>query len=143
VIHAVDREARQLRAIPPAYAGTSIVTHVGDFTAKPWPFGRVDGVLLANALHYVRDQLAFLIDCAQSMNAPARFLIVEYDTDQSNQRVPYPVSRTTLERLFTDAGVYTVEVLATRPSVYQRAPIYSATVRATASGAPITSRKRR
>ncbi len=127
-IHAMDRNARALRSIPRAHSGTSIVTHVGDFTSPPWPFGSLDGVMLANALHYVRDQPAFLQLCGAAMQVPRRFLIVEYDTDEPNRWVPYPVSRRTLEDLFTDAGSATIQWLGSRPSIYRRAPIYAAMI---------------
>ena len=89
VIHAMDLDASALRRIPNEYAGTAIVTHTGDFTKPPWPFGRLDGILLANSLHYVRDQQTFIRTCEQEMNHPRRFLIVEYDTDRANTWVPY------------------------------------------------------
>jgi trans-aconitate methyltransferase len=125
VIHAMDRDASVLRRIPNEYAGTTIVTHKGDFTKPPWPFGRVDGILLANSLHYVRNQHTFIRTCEQEMNHPRRFLIVEYDTDRANTWVPYPISLRRLEHLFGDAGYSSIR-LGTRPSIYQRAPIYAA-----------------
>jgi SAM-dependent methyltransferase len=126
VIHAMDRDASALRHIPGEHAGVSIVTHAGDFAAPPWPFGALDGVLLANSLHYVRDHAAFIRACAPAMNHPRRFLIVEYDTDQANRWVPYPLSRTSLLRLFNDAGYSSIAVLGSRRSRYQRAGMYAA-----------------
>lgn len=128
VIHAMDRNALAMRRIPRALAGTTIVTHVGDFTVTPWPFDLVDGVLLANSLHYVRDQPAFIRACAPAMTPSRRFLIVEYDTDRPNRWVPFPLSRRALERAFSDAGYQSVTFLGSRPSIYQRAPIYAAMV---------------
>lgn len=127
-IHAMDRNARALRSIPRAHAGTSIVTHVGDFTSPPWPFGSLDGVLLANALHYVRDQFEFIRSCETAMSPPRRFLIVEYDTDEANRWVPYPVSRRTLEVRFAGAGYPSIQWLGSRPSIYRRAAIYAAMI---------------
>jgi ubiquinone/menaquinone biosynthesis C-methylase UbiE len=128
VIHAMDRNASGLSHIPERHADVSIITHVGDFAVPPWPFDALDGVLLANSLHYVRDQLAFIRTCAPAMNHPPRFLIVEYDTDKANRWVPYPVSRRTLRRLFNDAGYTSVTFLESRPSRYQRAEMYAALV---------------
>ena len=128
VIHAIDRNASAMRRIPRAVAGTTIITHVGDFTAQPWPFDVVDGVLLANSLHYVRDQPAFIRACALAMSPSAQFLIIEYDTDRPNRWVPFPLSRRALERAFSDAGYQWIMFLGTRPSIYQRAPIYAALV---------------
>ena len=116
VIHAMDRDRRVLAGIPRSSSGTSIVTHTGDFTEFPWPFAGLDGVLLANALHYVRDQAAFIRACAPALTR-RRFLIVEYDTDQANPWVPYPISRRALKELFTAAGYQSFAVLGSRPSV--------------------------
>jgi trans-aconitate methyltransferase len=128
VIHAMDRDASALRGIPRAHASTSIMTHVGDFTRDPWPFDPVDGVLLANSLHYVRDQAAFIRRCEPAMKSPRRFLVVEYDTDRSNRWVPYPLSWQALERLFKEAGYTSIDRLGSRPSKYQRASIYAALI---------------
>lgn len=128
-IHAVDRDRAALRQIPAAHAGTKIVTHVADFTKPAWACTDLDGVMLANSLHYVRHQEAFLQRCAAVMTSPPRFLIVEYDTDQPNQWVPYPVSRGKLEELFSGDG-HAIRWLGSRPSIYRRAPLYAAMVMA-------------
>ena len=52
-IHAMDRDASVLRRIPPEHRGVSITTHRGDFTNHTWPFANLDGILMANSLHYV------------------------------------------------------------------------------------------
>jgi ubiquinone/menaquinone biosynthesis C-methylase UbiE len=127
-IHAMDRDARALRRIPKTHAGTSIATHVGDFTEHPWPFDRLDGVLIANALHYVRDQVDLIRGSEAAMRSPYRFLVIEYDTDRANQWVPYPVSRRALERLSADTGYKRITWLGSRPSIYRRAPIYAAMI---------------
>jgi ubiquinone/menaquinone biosynthesis C-methylase UbiE len=128
VVHAMDRDGSALQEIPHSYKGTSIVTHDGDFTLPPWPFSALDGVLLANSLHYVRDQSALIRDCRSNLKAHGRFLVVEYDTDKANPWVPYPISVASLERLFAGAGYPSIQMLGTRRSIYQRARIYAALV---------------
>ena len=93
VIHAMDRDTDALRRIPSTHREVRIETHRGDFQTRTWPFDEVDGILMANALHYVRDQSAFIRDCAAHFRPPRRFLIVEYDTTRANPWVPYPVNR--------------------------------------------------
>ena len=127
VIHAMDRDRSVLQQIPSSSAGTSIVTHAGDFTRLPLPFDDLDGVLMANSLHYVADRLAWLHACESAL-ARRMFLVVEYDTEQPNRWVPYPVGKAALARLFSMAGYGRVEMLGSRPSVYNRAPLYAALI---------------
>jgi trans-aconitate methyltransferase len=127
-IHAMDRDRSVLKQIPPAHGGVRITAHHGDFNDEPWPFADLDGILLANALHYVEDQVGFIRVCAQHMTAQGRFLIVEYDTSERSRWVPYPVSRTRLTTLFTQARYPSIKVLQSRPSVYRRAPLYAALI---------------
>jgi ubiquinone/menaquinone biosynthesis C-methylase UbiE len=126
-IEAMDRDAEALRALPATHHGVTIRAHVGDFTRWPWPFATPDGILLANALHYVPDPLAWLRACASSRPAgPPRFLIVEYDTDRASRWVPFPIDRTRLSALFNAAGYRSIRILGERPSVFRRAVIYAA-----------------
>ena len=127
VIHAMDHDWPALQRIPPSSAGTSVVTHAGDFTRFPLPFEHLDGVLMANSLHYVADPHAFLHAC-ESVLARRRFLVVEYDTERANRWVPYPVGKAALARLFGIAGYGRIEMLGSRPSVYNRAPLYAALI---------------
>jgi trans-aconitate methyltransferase len=127
VIHAMDVDASALRSL--AHDGeVRIDTHVGDFTKQPWPFGPLDGILMANSLHYVREQMSFIRACTPRMTARRRFLIVEYDTDSANPWVPYPLSRARLAEVFVAAGYASVTVLGTRASVYRRANMYAALI---------------
>lgn len=127
-IHAVDRDAHALRHIPVTEDGVRITTHHTDFTASTWPFDTIDGVLMANSLHYVRDQVDFLRRCTATMRAPGRLLVVEYDTDAANAWVPYPVSRKRLSIIIDDVGGATIQALGSRPSVFRRASLYAALI---------------
>ena len=81
LIHVMDRDARALRRIPPLRHEVAITTHGGDFITTPWPFTDLHGILMANALHFVGDQAAFIRSCQPRVRPTHRFLIVEYDTD--------------------------------------------------------------
>jgi len=121
VIHAIDRDGSVLKHIPSRHHGVQIHTHAGDFTDE-WPFGSVDGILMANSLHYVANQEAFVRACESRMTSPHRFLIVEYDTNKLNAWVPHPISRATLAVLFKG---YSLTPLGSRRSRYQRAQLYA------------------
>jgi trans-aconitate methyltransferase len=125
-IHAMDRDGSALRRIPSAHKGVRIQTHRGDFTSHPWPFADLDGILMANSLHYVADQATFIRACESRMTSRRRFLIVEYDTNEASRWLPYPVNRTTLTALFARAGYRSITFLRSRPSLYRRASLYAA-----------------
>jgi ubiquinone/menaquinone biosynthesis C-methylase UbiE len=127
-IHAIDRDASALRSIPTTHKEVRITTHRGDFTKHEWPFDKIDGILMANSLHYVEDQKTFIRRCQSRMTMPRRFMIVEYDLDKANRWVPCPVSRVRLTSLFIAAGYSSIKMLGSRPSVYRRAPLYAALI---------------
>lgn len=128
-IDAMDRDLSALRGVPATVDGVTIRRHAGDFTHAPWPFATPDGVLMANALHYVADPVAWLQACAASRPAgPPRFLIVEYDTARANRWVPFPLGRARLAALFTAAGYRSIRILGERPSIFRRDPLYAAAV---------------
>jgi SAM-dependent methyltransferase len=123
-VHAVDTDRSALRRIPGRHGGATIVTQAVDFTRQPWPFDDLDGILMANALHFVRAQSAFIRACIPRLRR-RRFLIIEYDSDVPNPWVPYPLSRATAARLFTEAGFPSITPLGSMLSRYQRSRMYA------------------
>lgn len=100
-----------------------------DFEKDALPFQHLDGILMANSLHYVLDKPALISKLSGVLKPNGRFLIVEYDTDTPVQHwVPYPVSFQSLVKLFEDAGYKTVRKLGERPSVFGRAEMYAALI---------------
>lgn len=129
VVHAMDRDGSVLRKIPAAHKQVSITTHCGDFLRQEsWPFAGLDGILMANSLHYVEDQSTFIRACEPWMRSPRRFLIVEYDTYDATRWVPSPLPQARLIRLFNGAGYGSISILRSRPSLYRRAALYAALV---------------
>lgn len=99
--------------------GVHLQTKTGDFLDPD--FGNVDGVLMANALHYVKEQRAFL----QTLLSKAkRVILVEYNTDRSNTWVPYAISFDKLKSMNTGE----ITKLADAPSSYHKEGIYSAQI---------------
>jgi trans-aconitate methyltransferase len=124
VIHSIDLNRRALAEIPRRQGTVDIVTHVGDFTTFPWPFSALDGLLMANTLHYVADQGRFL-QLSKAHLARPRILLVEYDTDQANPWVPFPLGYKPAVELFKSNGYDEAMPIGRRRSRYRKADIYS------------------
>jgi SAM-dependent methyltransferase len=127
-IHAMDRDGSALQGIPSAHHDVRIQIHRGDFTKQTWPFADLDGILMANSLHYVADQVTFIRACKERMKTKHRFLIVEYDTNDASRWVPNPVGQATLTAVFASAGYSSVRILRSRRSIYRRASLYAAVI---------------
>ena len=127
-IHAMDVDGSALQRIPREHKRVHITSHLGDFTNQAWPFDGLDGILMANSLHYVDDQETFIRSCGRRMKAAGRFLIVEYDTSHANRWVPYPMGRARLTELFERSGYSSIKLLGMRASLYRRAPLYAAAI---------------
>jgi ubiquinone/menaquinone biosynthesis C-methylase UbiE len=99
-----------------------------DFTAG-LPISDLDGIMMANSLHFVSDKLDFVKKCSQYFKGPELFLIIEYDTDKGNHWVPHPVSFESLGRLFSSLGYKNVQKIGDIPSRYNHGKIYSSLVK--------------
>src|SRR6185312_556560 len=99
-----------------------------NFERTPLPFNNLDGILMANSLHYVKNKKVFFEKIKTCLNAIGCFLIVEYDMETANHWVPYPISFLSLKKLFHDVGFSFVEKISERPSAFNRGNLYSAIV---------------
>lgn len=99
-----------------------------DFVRDELPFAHLDGILLANSLHYVQAQLAFIQKAQRYLKPRHRFLIVEYDIERANPWVPYPLSYRALQRLFAQAGYQAMQKLHERSPVRGFDKMYAALV---------------
>lgn len=127
IIYAVDKAPVTLHR-QPFPENRSILTRQLDFETDGLPFHNLDGILMANALHYVGDKASFLEKAKASLKETGRFLIVEYDTNVPNPWVPFPVKFSELGNLFKKTGFKTVQKLGERLSIYGRAKLYAAII---------------
>lgn len=101
-----------------------------DFEKDKWKFPPLNGILMANSLHFVKNKPAFLAKAAAHLEKDHRFLIVEYNTDIPNPWVPFPISFPNLQKLFADAGYKKTTLLREHPSIYHRSKMYAALIQA-------------
>jgi SAM-dependent methyltransferase len=80
--------------------------------------GKLDGMLLANSLHYVSDPDKVLSRVISWLRPRGRVLLVEYDRREANPWVPYPIPVARWRELCELAGLSVPIVTATRPSAF-------------------------
>jgi ubiquinone/menaquinone biosynthesis C-methylase UbiE len=127
-IDAVDKSPVALKALSNPNHITITTTQL-DFIQQPLPFSSLNGILMANSLHYVADKPAFIARMKPLFGKEGCWLIVEYDTDRSTAWVPYPLSYHSLENLFTTAGYPLPEKLGEMPSAYRTGNLYAALIK--------------
>jgi ubiquinone/menaquinone biosynthesis C-methylase UbiE len=127
-VHAVDKDKRSLNQIQSSRPmSATITTHHQDFI-KPLNLENLDGILLANALHFVRDQASLLRQLRPYLKPTGKFIVIEYDIARANPWVPFPVSFENLKKLAPRVGLQEPVKVTTKPSRYHR-EMYVAVVR--------------
>ncbi|MEM7119096.1 MAG: methyltransferase domain-containing protein [Chloroflexota bacterium] len=118
-IYSVDKNRQALRrqktAMQAQFSRVTLHTQVADFT-RPLSLPLLDGIVMANSLHFVRNKRPLLINLRRYLKENGRLLIVEYNTDRGNMWVPHPFSYSTWETLAANAGFAHTKKLATQPS---------------------------
>lgn len=125
-IYSVDRDARDLERQRQSFARELPAARVqwlcADFT-QPLALPTLDGIVMANALHFVpfARQAATLRALAGHLRRPGgRFILVEYNASAGNIWVPYPIDTERFARLAAQAGLGAPVVLHRVPSRFLR-----------------------
>lgn len=129
-IISIDRDARALqeqeRRMRHAFPDADVRYIVGDFRDE-LELPRLAGLVMANSLHFVEPAAQAEVVHRQvgRLATDGRFIIVEYDADQSDAWVPHPLSYARWEQAAPSAGLRGTRLIGRVPSRY-RGAIYAA-----------------
>ena len=117
----MDIDARALEAqereLARRYPSVKLRTLSADFTGD-LELPQLDGMVLANSLHFQADPCAVLARLAKMLAPAGRVIIVEYDIQKANAWVPHPIPFSSLPALADCAGLSPPALLERRPSRY-------------------------
>jgi len=130
VIYSIELDrsalAQQERSLRERFPNSIVHYRPADFT-RPIrdSIPPLDGIVMANALHFHRSKESIVQLLKSYLRPQGRFILVEYNIDQGNSAVPYPVSYRQWQMLAARCGFDHTQLLKTRPSHFLR-EIYSA-----------------
>lgn len=127
-IYSIDRNNNALKhqraAMEERFPNRDIHYLSSDFTyALNLPL--LDGALLANSFHFIRQKEAVLTRIRDYLKPEGRLILVEYNVDTGNAWVPYPLTYDTWRMMADGCGFKDTQLLGKRPSRFLR-EIYSA-----------------
>jgi ubiquinone/menaquinone biosynthesis C-methylase UbiE len=127
-IYSVDKNAvslqNQARAMRERYPGIEVQYLNTDYT-HPLDLPPLDGAIMANSLHFQHDKDSVLAMIRGYLQPWGRLILVEYNLNQGNTWVPYPLSYKTWEMMARRNGFASTRLLARRPSRFM-GEIYAA-----------------
>ena len=123
-IYAVDRDGRAVAALErwAVQEGVRVIPLTADFT-QPLDLpgleaGELDGMLLANTLHFVADAAAVLARLVARVRPGGSIVVVEYDGRSASRWVPYPIPPARLPVLAAAASLTPFTVTGTKASAF-------------------------
>jgi len=118
-ITAVDRDSRALQTLGDQmgkrFPGVAVEARAADFT-RPLGLVNLDGVVMANSLHFVRNKAPVVASVRNMLRPGGTLIVVEYGTDRGNPWVPHPFSYPSWEAMAAQAGFAGTRLLRTIPS---------------------------
>ncbi len=120
-IYAVDKKQGALEALVrnfvSSYPGAAPRPVRADF-ARPLSLPPLDGLLMANSLHFVRRKKPVLAQLVNLLKPGGRLIVVEYNTNRGNFAVPHPLDESGFLALSGEVGLHAPEIMAKIPSSF-------------------------
>ncbi len=120
-ITAVDRDSGALKTLAEQmgrrFPNIAVEIEVADFTRRLRLSG-LDGIVMANSLHFVRDKAPVLESVRKMLRPGGTLIVVEYGTNSGNPWVPHPFTFERWEKMAAQAGFVKTRLLRTIPSRY-------------------------
>jgi ubiquinone/menaquinone biosynthesis C-methylase UbiE len=122
-IHAVDTNRRSLRKLKANFSEThplaNLTIHQADFT-QPLALPPLDGFVIANALHFIRDELKeeVLSLLVRYLKPAGRAIVIEYNSRRSNFVVPHAMDEKQFIQLAGRIGLLDVSIASRVPSSF-------------------------
>ena len=120
-IYAVDKKASALQALHHHLAESSVEMPVytihADFT-RPLALPPLDGLVMANALHFAKKKKMILAQLVPLLKPGGRLVVIEYNTNRGNFAVPHPLNETEFLTLARQVGLSNSQIVAKAPSTF-------------------------
>lgn len=128
IIYSIDRDrnalAQQEQTMRERFPQVALHTLVADFS-HPVQIPSLDGIVMANALHFLRDKDRTVQLLKSYLKPSGRLVLVEYNVDSGNLWVPHPISFTSWQAIAKRNGFAETKLIGTQPSRFLK-EIFSA-----------------
>lgn len=119
-IYSLDRDAAALadqqRTMQSQFPKIALHTLVTDFRQPNPQVPLLDGIVMANSLHFYHDWWAVVQHVCGWLKPGGAFVLVEYDTDASNYWVPHPLSYETWAGIAPTCGLLDTQRIGHKPT---------------------------
>lgn len=123
-IYAIDQNIDALQQLQLEKSQLYVASH--DYN-QPFTLPKMDGVLMANALHFSAEPITVLKNVLQLLRPGGIFILIEYELTQArNPWIPHPITFAQFAKMTTQLPLSFPEKLASLPSTYGNNYMYLA-----------------
>lgn len=123
-IYASDKNPHALWRLPKTN-NVELIVHEGDFH-RPLDLPELDGIIMANALHYSPTPIQTLQNILQHLKAGGIFIFIEYELKQPRSPwIPYPIPYDAFEKMTSELNLSKPTMIKKVSSAYGHQHIYS------------------